>query len=351
MPTPIRQLLASTFYTVDASTIWNFSFAGGYIDKAHVRAYTETPAGIRTDLVITLGSFIGPYQLQITGLTVGNTLCIYRDTPKDNPLVNFTDESGFSEIALDTNARQAVFIGAESFDGNAGTSLALAAASAAAVSQAAAAVSAAAALVSRNNAEAAASAAAISAASISLPALVQTGAVDQTIAGIKTFTNSVSLDKAQNGATLAVVKNTDTGASATAGVQFHSGAGKLVNLYAQGAGNYCVLNGQGGIVVKYEDFDTQFWRSTAGTQRAKLDSSGYQVDSLGVGTAPNSTVGDATFSRAGGTTGYAFFGSSNAKYLGHDGPSFVFSVPGSYVSLLAPPATVFNCTASACAAQ
>jgi hypothetical protein len=94
--------------------VWDFSFSGGYIDPSHVRAYTEEASGARTDQVLTL---TGPYQATITpALATGLTLVIYRDTPKDYPLVDFTDESGFSEIALDTNAKQAVFIAAETVD-------------------------------------------------------------------------------------------------------------------------------------------------------------------------------------------------------------------------------------------
>lgn len=115
MATPIDQLLSRTIYLTDGTTtVWDFSFSGGYLDVSHVKAYTETPAGIRTAVT---GTLIGAYQLQITPvLTSGDTLVIYRDTPKNLPLVDFTDESGFSEIALDTNAKQAVFIAAEGAD-------------------------------------------------------------------------------------------------------------------------------------------------------------------------------------------------------------------------------------------
>lgn len=115
MATPIDQLLSRTIYLTDGTTtVWDFSFSGGYLDVSHVKAYTETPAGIRTAVT---GTLIGAYQLQITPvLTSGDTLVIYRDTPKNLPLVDFTDESGFSEVALDTNAKQAVFIAAEGAD-------------------------------------------------------------------------------------------------------------------------------------------------------------------------------------------------------------------------------------------
>lgn len=115
MATPIEQLLSRTVYNTDGATsVWDFSFSGGYIYPAHVKAYTEAPDGNRTDVTLTL---TGPYQVTISPpLAVGSKLVIYRDTPKDLPLVDFADESGFSETALDTNARQAVFIAAEAAD-------------------------------------------------------------------------------------------------------------------------------------------------------------------------------------------------------------------------------------------
>lgn len=140
MPSPTEQLLARTVYTTDGVTVnWDFSFAGGYIDPSHVKAYTETALGQRTIITVTPDMLIGEFQLRIIPtLAAGLTLTIYRETPKDLPIVDFTDEAGFSEIALDTNAKQAVFIAAEVVDvlnttdvGDAAVSAAAAAASAA----------------------------------------------------------------------------------------------------------------------------------------------------------------------------------------------------------------------------
>ena len=119
MATPKEQLLSRTVYDTDGTTtIWEFAFSGGYLDPAHVKAYTVNAAGTRTDLVINPATdLIGQFQLRIQpALAAGLELVIYRDTPKNLPLVDFTDESGFSEIALDTNAKQGVFIAAEAID-------------------------------------------------------------------------------------------------------------------------------------------------------------------------------------------------------------------------------------------
>jgi hypothetical protein len=49
------------------------------------------------------------------------------------------------------------------------------------------------------------------------------------------------------------------------------------------------------------------------------------MNSLGVGTAANGTAGDITASRAGGTTGVIYFGTSAARYLYYDGTSYQMS--------------------------
>jgi len=118
MPTPVEQLYSRTVYATDGSTlVWEFSFAGGYLDASHVKAVVNDVDGTATEITVTPAMLVGPFQLLINpALSAGRTLTIYRDTPKDLPIVDFTEESGFSEIALDTNAKQAVFIAAESVD-------------------------------------------------------------------------------------------------------------------------------------------------------------------------------------------------------------------------------------------
>jgi hypothetical protein len=141
MPTPTQQLISQTIYTTDGLTSdWNFSFAGGYIDASHVKAYYLDSSDVRTDvLAFTLS---GPYQLHTTYvLPAGLLLVIYRDTPKTAPIVDFTDGSGLTELALDTNARQAVMLAAEAADANVNTSTIGASASAGAAAASALAAS------------------------------------------------------------------------------------------------------------------------------------------------------------------------------------------------------------------
>ena len=122
MATPIRQLLSQTSYNTDGvTTIWDFSFSGGYLEQSHVKASYRDPTGDVTQITVTPGMFVGPFQLEITpALPVGvggdTVLTIYRDTPKDLPLVDFADKASLTEVSLDTNAKQAVFACAEVTD-------------------------------------------------------------------------------------------------------------------------------------------------------------------------------------------------------------------------------------------
>ena len=146
MPTPKLQLLSRTQYDTDGSTtVWNFNFSGGYILQDHVKAYYDTPLGVRTVVTVTPAMLIGTWQLQITpAIPAGNVLTIYRATPKDNPMVDFADRGNISEVALDTLARQAIFVAAEASDDTvtANSDVAVTAAVAALASQGAAATSA-----------------------------------------------------------------------------------------------------------------------------------------------------------------------------------------------------------------
>lgn len=120
----ILQLYSQNHWTADGSqTIWNFTFADGYLSREFVKAYTLDTLANKTDIIITDDMFIGDFQLSITpAVPSGYRLVILRDTPKDAPLVDFGDGARVSEVSLDTVARQAVHIAAEVLDG-AGLSL------------------------------------------------------------------------------------------------------------------------------------------------------------------------------------------------------------------------------------
>lgn len=120
----ILQLYSQNHWTADgAQTVWNFTFENGYLSQSYVKAYYVDLSDNRTDIVVTGGMFTGQYQLTVTpAVPAGYRFVIYRDTPKDAPIVDFQDGARVSELNLDQVARQAVHIAAEVMDG-AGASL------------------------------------------------------------------------------------------------------------------------------------------------------------------------------------------------------------------------------------
>lgn len=118
---------------------FEISFSGGYIDRDHVKAYIEDDTTlVRTAIAITSGMWVGPYTIDLgQSAPVGSTMVIYRDTPKDGPMVDFTNGSIITEANLDLIAKQGVFGVAEVSDA-AGQSSSLIALDAMAQAQAAA---------------------------------------------------------------------------------------------------------------------------------------------------------------------------------------------------------------------
>lgn len=95
-------------------TSWDINFADGYISQAHVKAYTHPSDGVYTPQALV---FTGPNTVLITpAIENGVPLTIYRDTPKDAPVVDFTDGAIVNEDNLDALAKQAVFAAAETTD-------------------------------------------------------------------------------------------------------------------------------------------------------------------------------------------------------------------------------------------
>ena len=98
------------------TTQYEISFVGGYLDRAHVKAYVEGADLVQTPVTLSPGNFRGPYTIGgLAPVPVGSTLVIYRDTPKA-PIVDFVNGSRFTESNLDTATRQGSFIAAEGAD-------------------------------------------------------------------------------------------------------------------------------------------------------------------------------------------------------------------------------------------
>lgn len=119
IPAPEYLLTMNRFPGDGVTTVFNFVFTGGYLARSHVKAYVAdavTRVVLRPQ-IINDSDFLGPYQVRILPAVAANEiLVIYRDTPKDEPLVDFTDGAILNESNLDKNARQAVFLAAEAFD-------------------------------------------------------------------------------------------------------------------------------------------------------------------------------------------------------------------------------------------
>lgn len=119
MSTLLLALYTQNHWTADGvQTVWNFTFADGYLRQAFVKAYSQSPGGVQTPIALTAPNFTGPFQLTITpAVPAGHKLVIYRESLNGGvPLVNFADGAAVSETALDETARQAVHCAAEALD-------------------------------------------------------------------------------------------------------------------------------------------------------------------------------------------------------------------------------------------
>lgn len=105
-------LLSVNEYPTDGVlTNFEVNFAGGYISQEHVQVRYLTALGVATEPIFT---WAGPFTISVVPApAAGGKLRIYRVTPADVPLVNFSDGSVVNEATLDLNAKQAVFLAAE----------------------------------------------------------------------------------------------------------------------------------------------------------------------------------------------------------------------------------------------
>jgi len=115
---PDYRYALNRFTGTGAATTWELTFAGGFIDRAHVKAYLENEDGTLTALGF---DWITDTSVDVSpAVALGQSFIFYRDTPKNAPLVDFNGGSAFTEKNLDTLSKQAVFIGAETIDRFAG---------------------------------------------------------------------------------------------------------------------------------------------------------------------------------------------------------------------------------------
>lgn len=99
-------------------TAFEFNFAGGYITKGNIKAYTyEVATGLTSPVSLSASNFLGPNTLSVTpAIPAGFYLVVYRDTQKTVPLVNYATGAVMDEKNLDMSNQQAVFVAAEMVD-------------------------------------------------------------------------------------------------------------------------------------------------------------------------------------------------------------------------------------------
>ncbi|AXN53735.1 tail fiber protein [Sphingomonas phage Scott] len=95
-------------------TNFEISFAGGYISREHVKAYLRIGQGAETPVSL---EWMDDNVVRYTPAPpLNSVLVVYRETPKDKPLADFSNGAVLTESSLDINAKQAVFIAAEAQD-------------------------------------------------------------------------------------------------------------------------------------------------------------------------------------------------------------------------------------------
>jgi Membrane protein involved in colicin uptake len=119
--TPGYRFALNRFPGDGSTTQWDLSFAGvspGYISQDHVQAtIVNDTTGVRTPYPLGPGNFILPTRLQVTpAVPVGSTLEVRRNSPKDEPLLDYTDGALMIEKNLDTSNQQTVYATAEMVD-------------------------------------------------------------------------------------------------------------------------------------------------------------------------------------------------------------------------------------------
>lgn len=102
---------------------FEFTFAGGYLEREHVKLDFVSPLGVRTNYPLNpITNFASDFTLTVPLVDLpanDYTARIYRDTPRADPLVNFASGSRIMDSNLDRLAQQAIFVAAEAFDAGA----------------------------------------------------------------------------------------------------------------------------------------------------------------------------------------------------------------------------------------
>ena len=117
---PSFRYAVDTYDTDGVQTDWNVSFSGGYINEAHVGAYSvvvDPETELETDRIEHTLVFLSATVVRISpAIADGRKLYIYRDTPKTDIMVSFVNGKVLNKANLDLANRQAIFGIAEIVD-------------------------------------------------------------------------------------------------------------------------------------------------------------------------------------------------------------------------------------------
>lgn len=98
----------------EGNTQFEFNFSGGYLSPSHIKVVKENKATRQKEAVPF--QLLNPSTVQLEAPVPGFNLWIYRDTPVNLPLADFTDGAFITERNLDLATQQAVFAVAELYD-------------------------------------------------------------------------------------------------------------------------------------------------------------------------------------------------------------------------------------------
>ena len=94
---------------------FDINFSGGYLSTSHVKAHMQQVGSSTIELLSI--TFLTSSRVRTSKpVPIGYKLTVYRDTPKDLPLVNYMDGAPQNAANLDTIAMQSIFLGAEASD-------------------------------------------------------------------------------------------------------------------------------------------------------------------------------------------------------------------------------------------
>lgn len=97
------------------TTLWPFQFKDGYIDRAYVKCRYKDLTGRWNDIKLTRNNFVEDYILRITpALPPCEMVEVYRDTPKDDPIVIYGPGGAMlADESRNAAARQSMHVVAE----------------------------------------------------------------------------------------------------------------------------------------------------------------------------------------------------------------------------------------------